>query len=134
MWKDFTILDYGKYFPCTLKNAFYETTNKIKLTLLCGADQIKLENYKRSCLCIITDYMTKVEIIMEIEMINWILPILFFTLKTFFFLFRPAPACMEFPRLGVELKPQLPAYTTSHRNTGLSCLWPTPQLMTMPDP
>ena len=47
----------------------------------------------------------------------------------------PHPWYMEVPRLWVELELELPAFTTATANARLEPrLWPTPQLMAMPDP
>ena len=52
-----------------------------------------------------------------------------------FCFFGPYLRHMEVPRLGVDLKLQLPAYTTATANTRSEPhLWPTSQLTAMPDP
>ena len=57
-----------------------------------------------------------------------------FSFSFVFFCFLGLHLHMEVPRLGVESKLQLLAYTTAIEMWGPSCLWPTSQFMAMPDP
>ena len=60
---------------------------------------------------------------------------LFWGFFGFFAFLGPHPRHMEFPRLGVELQLQLPAYTTATATAGSEThLQHTPQLTAMLDP